>query len=383
MIRVILLIDCSSEFDRRLLRGIMRYSKENGSWLFYRMPSSLRSGSDREKLVLDWAKEWKADAVIGRWDEDKVEMLSVLDIPVVLQNYRHRSAVHSNLTGDYFGTGKMAARFFIRKKFRNFAYFGVRDIVWSEERHSGFREEIEHHGYQCHSFLAQPLERESEIREAVRNWLEELPKPVALFSCDDAHALFITETCRIANIHIPGEISLLGVDNDELLCEISDPPISSIELDVEEGGYMTCKMLHERILSGNRNPFSMVIKPNGIIQRKSTQKYDIDDPYIERIIDYMEEHYASDITIDRLLKIVPLSRRSLELRFKKGTGNTPYQFLIECRLQHFSHLLLTTKKPVYEIAYEVGFKDGSNYSRIFHKFFGCSPQEYRNSKANQ
>ena len=85
MIRVILLIDCSSEFDRRLLRGIMRYSKENGSWLFYRMPSSLRSGSDREKLVLDWAKEWKADAVIGRWDEDKVEMLSVLDIPVVLQ----------------------------------------------------------------------------------------------------------------------------------------------------------------------------------------------------------------------------------------------------------------------------------------------------------
>ena len=97
----------------------------------------------------------------------------------------------------------------------------------------------------------------------------------------------------------------------------------------------------------------------------------------------MEEHYASDITIDRLLEIVPLSRRSLELRFKKGTGNTPYQFLIECRLQHFSHLLLTTKKPVYEIAYEVGFKDGSNYSRIFHKFFGCSPQEYRNSKANQ
>ena len=131
MIRILLLVDCANDFDRNLLRGIVRYSRENGPWLFYRLPSYYRSIENGERSILEWAKAWKADAIIGQWNDDAMDLLKVLNIPVVLQNYRHRSTTYSNLTGDYEGTGLMAARFFAERLFRNFAFFGVKGVVWS------------------------------------------------------------------------------------------------------------------------------------------------------------------------------------------------------------------------------------------------------------
>ena len=141
MIKILLLIDYSSEFDRKLLRGLVQYSKENGPWLFYRLPSYY-SAMYGEQGILKWAKEWKADAIIGQWNNDTIDLQKELNIPVVLQNYHHRSVTYSNLTGDYKGTGRMAAQFFAKRMFRNFAYFGVKGVVWSDERSQGYRQEV-------------------------------------------------------------------------------------------------------------------------------------------------------------------------------------------------------------------------------------------------
>ena len=221
MIRILLLVDCANDFDRNLLRGIVRYSRENGPWLFYRLPSYYKSIENGERSILEWAKTWKADAIIGQWNDDAMDLLKELNIPVVLQNYRHRSTTYSNLTGDYEGTGLMAARFFAERLFRNFAFFGVKGVVWSDERCKGYRREVERIGGTFHAF---ETEKDNERnREALSRWLRELPKPVALFCCDDAHALTISEICKMENILIPEDVSLLGVDNDELICNISDP----------------------------------------------------------------------------------------------------------------------------------------------------------------
>lgn len=375
MIKVILLIDCASEFDRKLLRGIMKYSKENGPWLFYRIPSDFRWGADKEEWILDWAREWKADAIIGRWDEDKVNLLSRLNIPIVLQNNMSRSNIYSNLTGDYENTGRMAARFFKKKLFTNFAFFGIRNIIWSEERCAGFQDEVHKLKGQFFSYKIEPFGAFD--RKAIITWLDKLPKPAALFCCDDAHALVITETCKMSNIRIPEEISLLGVDNDDLLCGISDPPISSIALDVENGGYQTCKLLHRMLADGRNFPFNVVINPVGIIQRQSTSIYNISDPHVEKIIGFIDDHYSEEISMEALIKSVPLSRRNLEMRFKKETGTSLYQYLLINRIEHFAHLLITTNRPVIELACEVGFKDCSNIARIFKKYKGCSPLEFR------
>ena len=312
MIKILLLIDYSSEFDRKLLRGLVQYSKENGPWLFYRLPSYY-SAMYGERGILEWAKKWKADAIIGQWNSNTVDLLKELNIPVVLQNYHHRSLTYSNLTGDYKGTGRMAAQFFAKRMFRNFAYFGVKDVVWSDERCEGYRQEVKRTGGSFFCFESD--KQEDEIRMEVSDWLGQLPKPVALFCCDDAHALFISETCKISNIHIPEEIALLGVDNDDLICNISDPPISSIELEVERGGYSIGRLIHQQIKKEHEGTFNIVINPIRIELRQSTEKHNIKDPYILEVVKYIDTHYSSDLTIESLLAHIPLSRRNFAVKF--------------------------------------------------------------------
>ena len=379
MIRILLLVDCANEFDRNLLRGIVQYSKDNGPWLFYRLPPNYRNAENEERSILDWAKMWKADAIIGQWNEETADLLKELHIPIVLQNYRHRSTTYSNLTGDYIGTGRMAATFFIERLFHNFAFFGIKGVVWSEERCKGFREEVERsHG----AFFVFETERDHELdRDAISQWLRNLPKPIALFCCDDSHALFISETCKIESLSIPDEISLLGVDNDELICNISDPPISSIELEVEKGGYALGRKLHQQINKEISGPFNVVINPIRIELRQSTEKYNIDDPYVLKMVKYIEAHAEQELRIEYLASQIPLSRRNLELKFKRAMGTSIYQYVLRCRVNRLANLLLSTNRSLADIADESGFRDYNNVSRIFRKFMGCSPLEYRQKRS--
>jgi LacI family transcriptional regulator len=375
MIKVILLIDCTSEFDRKLLRGMMRYSKENGPWLFYRTPSDYHFDGSREEWIAQWAKEWKADAIIGRWNENKLHLLDELGIPIVLQNIKSRSDIYSNLTGDYIGTGQLAAQYFRKKFYTSYAYFGRKDIIWSEERERGFREEVMKVNSTYSVFVEEPGAVYD--RQELTDWLMSLPKGTGLFCSNDAQALTITETCMIAGIKVPEDIAVLGVDDDDLICEISDPTISSIQLEVERGGYETCRLLHQQILSKNRKPFNVVISPSEIKERSSTLAYNISDQHIRNVTRYIDENYKIDISMDNIFQLVPLSRRSVEMRFKKATGMTIYQYILNKRIEHFAYLLITSDKPYIDLAYEVGFKDIANVSRTFRKYKGCTPLEYR------
>lgn len=378
MTRVLLLIDCISEFDRRLLRGLVRFAKEEGDWLFYRMPPSSFGphSPDGAKTVADWARKWKADAIAGRWVFPDTKVLSHLGIPVVLQNISSRSKQFSNLTGDYYGTGEIAADFFFRRRFRNYAYFGIKDLVWSEERRNGFCSRVEKLGGNYDELIVDVRNERNE--KMLTSWLQGLPKPAAVFACDDSHALIISEACKMAGIPIPADVALLGVDDDELICEVSDPPISSISLDVEQGGYDLGVKLRELLLDKNRKPFNITIKPGVIVQRASTQRHNIKDPYISQLVKYIDDHFNQEISTSDILDQIPLSRRSIELKFKREMGGvTIYKYLTSCRIEHFAQLLSTTDLPLGEIAAMAGISDYSNFSRIFKKQKGVSPLDFR------
>ncbi len=381
MRKIILLIDCASEYDRRLLRGLVRYSREHGTWIFYRMPSHLINSMDGGRAVIQWAKKWKADAIVGRWRWDNTYLLSTLNIPIVLQNYVSRSTSFSNLTGDYIGTGILAARFFSNRRYKEFAYFGVKDVVWSEERLLGYREEIGRQGGNLHTMMVPDTYRS---RNEVVAWLHSLPKPVAMFACDDEYALFLTEICKVENIPIPGQLALLGVDNDELLCQISDPQISSIELNVEQGGYKLGEMLDRQFEIGEKWSFNIIISPGEIVQRDSTREHNIKDPYVEKIVKFIDSNFDQYISTDQVFALVPLSRRSLEIRFKKEMdGMTVYKYLNTCRMHRFAQLLSTTDYSMLEIAEMCGTLNYANISRVFKRVFGCSPKEYRTMKKQE
>lgn len=204
----------------------------------------------------------------------------------------------------------MAAQFFAKRMFRNFAYFGVKDVVWSDERCEGYRQEVKRTGGSFFCFESD--KQEDEIRMEVSDWLGQLPKPVALFCCDDAHALFISETCKISNIHIPEEIALLGVDNDDLICNISDPPISSIELEVERGGYSIGRLIHQQIKKEHGRNFQYCNQSHPASNCVSLRKNIIlKIPNILEVVKYIDTHYSS-VLIHRSSAFahIPLSRET-------------------------------------------------------------------------
>lgn len=378
MIKVLVLIDSTTEFSRRFLTGLIQYANENGPWIFYRLPSYYKALYG-EAGIVERIKEWEIDAVIAQWEYEGVDFLDQLDIPVFLQSYKNISGRFSRISGDYIGAGVMAAQFFAKRYFKNFAFYGNKNFFWSRARAEGYRREVERIKGSYYYFESELLDSMQWSREHVEldNWLQGLPKPVALFACDDNFALQVSEMCKVNNINIPDELSLLGVDNDELICNLSHPSISSIVTDDENGGYQTGKMLQNLILNKNNIPFNINIDPVRIELRQSTEKYNISDSYVKTVLNYIHENIRLNISIDELTAIVPLSRRNLEKKFREATGTSVHQFILDKKVDLISTELLTTDKDLLDIAIETGFNDVRNVYRIFKKYTGYTPVSFR------
>ncbi len=213
-------------------------------------------------------------------------------------------------------------------------------------------------------------------------WLKSLPKPIAIFACDDQYALYISETCKIHDISIPNEISLMGVDNDNLFCNISNPPLSSILLDVEYGGYLVAKTICQLIKREITQPEDIFVSAIQIVKRESTERFAIRDKYILNVVEYIEHNYKETISVDSLLKIVPLSRRVLEKRFRQNTGSSIYKYIQSLRVENICHLLINTDKSIEYIATESGFKSNQNMSKLFFQFKQMTPSGYRKNYRN-
>ena len=182
---------------------------------------------------------------------------------------------------------------------------------------------------------------------------------------------------KVNDINIPDEISLMGVDNDELICNLSYPSITSILTDDEKGGYTTGKMLHHAIKHRDNTPFNIIIEPIRIELRQSTEKYNISNKYVAQVINYIKENITSGLSINELMEIVPLSRRNLEIKFKEATGFAIYQFILDKKVDYITNELLTTDKDLLDIAIGVGFNDVRNVYRIFKKKTRYTPMEFR------
>lgn len=378
MIKILVLIDPSAEFSRRFLSGLVRYANENGSWTFYRLPQYYKMLYG-ESGIIDRIKEWNIDAVVAQWEYEDISFLEELDIPVFLQGYKDTSGNFSKIAGNFIGAGVMAAQFFHKRRFKNFAYYGNKNFYWSKARAEGYRKEVEklkgNYFYLETELLDDMQWNENHI--ALDDWLVSLPKPIGLFACDDSFAQQAAEICKINNIEIPNEISLLGVDNDELICNLSFPSISSIVTDDENGGYNTGKNLHRLIKLKENIPFNIIIEPIKIELRQSTEGYNISDTYLSEVIRFIEENITSNISIDELTTLVPLSRRSLEKKFKDSMGSSIYQFILDKKIDYISYELLNSEKSLLEIAIDVGFNDVRNAYRIFKKSTGYTPMSFR------
>ena len=331
--------------------------------------------------VLKWAKKWEADAIIAQFDDDdEVELFRQNGIVALAQDFKSRFSVIPNITSRYELTGQMAADFFLQKGFRNFAFYGYKDVVWSEERCMGFRDRVTEKGFgnSFFEYQKQPLENlwyyES---EPLADWIKSLPHPVALMACDDTQGNRIMEVCRVLGIHIPEEISVLGVDNDEIICSLSEPPLSSVSLNIAKGGYEAARLI-DKLMQDKESAYEdVIIQPVTIVNRLSTDIYATDNPAILAALRYIHQNLANKINVEDIVKQVPLSRRLLEVRFRQVTGQSIYQYVSDLRMERFSQLLLAGNEPIADLAMQVGLSDFKNLSRQFKSWKGCTPIEFR------
>lgn len=381
MVRILLCMDTSTEYNRAIIRGIISYSQTHDNCLLLsRVPSCLLAESpERKDKIEQWIKDWGINAIIvGLLSYDDLLPLSNLDISVVLQNTSVQPERISTINEEYIITGQIAADFFINKKYINYAYFGLKNIYWSEERARGFRNEVRRHNVTYNEYMVETntIDEESKITK----WLTSLQKPVAIFCCNDKHALVISELCHIAKIDVPQEVSILGVDNDELICNVSNPPLSSLTLNVENAGYETGHLLHSLENIESKSSFVVSIKPGIVVQRGSTQKHNVKDKEVSKMLEYIDANYTHSISTKDVFSQAFLCRRAAEIRFKEMTDMTVYKYLTEQRLNHLCALMETTNLSLAECASRSGISSLNYLFHLFKKNFGCSPNEWRKSR---
>ncbi len=388
MIRVLIISDFTESFTHRFLAGIVDYSRRKKEpWIIRRMPPSYKAKIGIPG-VIRVAKEWEIDAVVGQFDPtDEVELFARNGIVAIAQDYKQRFSSIPNVTGDYIGTGRMAARFFIDRGFRNYGFFGFKDVCWSDERYEGFRREVDAAGFGSafYSYTLQDIQAVWHYqRYRVREWLQAIPKPIAIMACDDNQGDNLLQACLGSGIRVPEEVSVIGVDNDETLCNLgSTTPLSSIQVDIEDGGYRTAELI-ERLVADPAAPVEdIVLQPVRIVGRMSTAAFATGDRQILKAILFIHRNVRKKISVTDVMAEAALSRRLLERRFKDVTGKTLYEYITDLKLKDFAEQLQETDEQVIEIALSMGETDTKSISRRFKQIYGCTPLQWRARYRNQ
>lgn len=280
----------------------------------------------------------------------------------------------------------MAARFFLDRGFRNFGFFGFRNVCWSDERCEGFRREVEAAGL-GESFYEYNLQELDRLwfyeRDQLAQWLQMIPKPIGIMASDDNQSYNLIEACHSAGVKIPAEVSVIGVDNDELLCSLGNPTLSSIMVNIEEGGYRTAELIEQMVTNPDTPVQDIVLRPIKIVGRISTAAYATDDIQIQKAVQFIHQNYQKKIGVKDVMSEVALSRRLLERRFKQVTGITLYQYMSDLKIKRFAELLLENPdEQITGIALSLGESDTKSISRRFKQIYGCSPHDWRIKQQN-
>ena len=376
MIKILTVIDYSSQSERRLLQGLVSYADAHGGCILYPMSNIDVERSGHSRKIVSMARSLQVDAIYGVWYDIDVQAALSLGIPIFVRtNYKVYKEI-SMATGNYQRIGRIAADFFLHQHYDRYAFLGLKDIIWSEQRLEGFADRLGERDLSVAAYQADDVSREW---TQITAWLRALPKPVALFTCNDAMARHVTEICLSSGIRIPDELALLGVDDDEFLCNISYPSISSIRLDFEKQGWEIGRAIFEMVGRGQVWVERVPIEPVRIVERMSTRRQEIQDVYVKQIAAFFEDHYREAFSLDEALAAIPLSRRAIEIRFKKEMAPmTMLSYLETLRISQFRRLLRTTDLSIKEAAARSGFCDSTNVARLFRKYEGCTPSQYRN-----
>jgi LacI family transcriptional regulator len=373
---VALLIETSNAYARGVLEGIIDYVRHHERWSIY-LPEQGRGGKPP-----GWLAKWRGDGIIARIETDDIARAARrIGCPIVdVSAARHLANIPWVETDDA-QIARLAVEHLTERGFRTLAYCGVPGFNWSTWRQQYFQQFAERAGCRC--LVHETLDRNDSSyswareRSSLARWINQLPRPVGIMACYDIQAQKLLDVCREVGIAVPEEVAVLGVDNDRLVCDLADPPLTSIACDTHRTGYEAASLL-DRMMSGESVPSDpILIAPLGIEARQSTDILAIDDPDVAAAVRFIREQALRGINVQDVLNAVPTSRRSLESRFRKLLGRTPHQEITRLRIDRVKRLLTETDLTLAEIAHRTGYEHIEYLSVAFKKATGISPSRYR------
>lgn len=320
--------------------------------------------------------------------EDALGVLAATDIPTVVMNVsgggiEKRTKNIAFVKSDSQAVGREAAHALLRQGvYKSYGYAGYRtDDDWSRERGTAFRDALDEAGFVGRMMDITHFKDKVEDKSTVVEWLKALPKPCGIFAACDDRAFEILDICNEIGLKVPAEVGILGVNNDPILCENSDPKLSSIQPNFIEEGRLAAELL-EQMMSGGTIPADRRLRKVGIraiIHRQSTVAQSVAGKLVQKVLAYIARDAVKGIGVEDVARRFKVSRSLLELRFRQLQGESVYEAMLRVRLEEVKRRLRQTKDPIAQITADCGWENPTPPKALFKRHFGISMRDYRKS----
>ena len=376
MRRVALLIETSRTYGRDLLHGAKRYAQEHGPWsLFVEV-------RDLETMPPVWLRNWDGNGILTRSGNAAIAAaVRRAGVPAVELRSTRRGSTFPFVGVDNSAVAAMVAEHFLERGFRHFGVFALDTEPFFIQRRRSFVSYLRARGHEC-SVLRQPGKSEKpEQWEAqqkrLMNWLSELPRPTAIMACTDQLGCWLLDACSRSSIHVPEDVAIVGVENDETITTMSTPPLSSVRLAGEQIGYEAARLL-DRMMRGLKSPEQPTLfSPLCIETRQSSDIVAIEDEPLAQAIRLIRKRACDGLTVSGILKVVPISRSTLERSCRRLLGRSPNEEIVRVRIDHVCNLLRDTDLSLDQIAARSGFSTSQYMLQVFRQSTGMTPGVYR------
>ncbi len=319
------------------------------------------------------------DGIILR-DVDKLQEVLDLGIPAVVIGHSQMEVPNLvNVVTDSSAIGRIGAEHLLGCGFKHFAFCGYAGAPWSDLRREFFSRRIREAGFEVHVYanLVPAANAWREERHDMAAWLQSLPKPVGLLACNDDCGQQVIEACKLANLVVPDSVGVLGADNDEVVCGLSEPPMSSVAINFERAGYEAALVLFQMLRGRRRVPLKITAAATHVVARHSTDIMAVSDPHVIKALQFIREHARENMMVTDVSRATALSRRALEIKFRRKIGCSILEHIRRVRTDQIVRLLVETELPVRQIAESLGFSDVQHFARYFRAGQQTSPLAYR------
>jgi LacI family transcriptional regulator len=364
------------EYHRQVLLGIHTYAGHARQWLFHNAPPM--------QAVLRPLAQWNPHGIIAHLDDAKIaHAVLKLGKPVVDTACTLQRSDVPMVDVDHVAVGQLAADYLIARGYRHFGFFGSGLALYSQLREASFRKAVERAGFEvcdCHiEYLPHLPDRTSwtSVYSQVQKWLKKLGKPVAILADHDVAAHDLANVCLILGLRVPDDVAILGVDNDELECQLAFPPLSSVALPAERVGFEAARLL-DRMISGKRvarGPF--YLPPVRVVTRQSTSMFAVDEPIVTAALHYIRNHLAEPLNVSYIAAKLTVTRRTLEQKFRTLLKHSVLDHIRRVRVERAKELLTSSDLPVSAVARQTGFSSPQRMAVVFREIADLSPGEYR------